>query len=185
MRGLKSSDLVSVVDFLYQGEVNILQDDLNDFLSLAEELQLKGLVGAEYKIEEKFQNHTIKQIHKLKTYVTPKVLKFAKEENNVVFESPPSTFNTTNLETTQIAQISGNEDLKQKMDELIEQNGDNWSCKVCGKVANKAVGQWKRNLQRHTQIHMEGLLYTCNLCAKEFKCKIYLDNHMSKTHNTI
>ena len=45
MRGLKSKDLNAVVDFIYHGEANIYQEDLEGFLALAEELQLKGLTG--------------------------------------------------------------------------------------------------------------------------------------------
>ena len=43
MRGLKSEDLVAIVDFLYYGEANIDQENLNTFLTIAEELNLKGL----------------------------------------------------------------------------------------------------------------------------------------------
>ena len=45
MRGLKSDDLMAIVDFLYLGEANIFQDSLDSFLALAEELQLKGLTN--------------------------------------------------------------------------------------------------------------------------------------------
>ena len=45
MRGVKLRDLTSVVDFMYHGEVNIYQEDINDFLTLAEEMDLKGLTG--------------------------------------------------------------------------------------------------------------------------------------------
>ena len=45
MRGLKSEDLVAIVDFLYHGEVNVFQENLDSFLALAEELRLKGLSG--------------------------------------------------------------------------------------------------------------------------------------------
>ena len=45
MRGLKSEDLLAIVDFLYFGETNILQENLDSFLALAEELRLKGLTG--------------------------------------------------------------------------------------------------------------------------------------------
>ena len=45
MRGLKSETVLSIVDFLYLGEANILQDNLESFLSLAQELKLKGLNG--------------------------------------------------------------------------------------------------------------------------------------------
>ena len=47
MRGIKSEDLLAIVDFLYYGEVNIYQDNLENFLNIAEKLQLKGLNRAE------------------------------------------------------------------------------------------------------------------------------------------
>ena len=43
MRGLKSEDLVAIVDFLYHGEANVFQENLDSFLALAEELRLEGL----------------------------------------------------------------------------------------------------------------------------------------------
>merc|ERR1712126_350114 len=45
MRGIKEKYLVSIVDFIYHGETQISQDDLEDFLNIAEEIQLKGLRG--------------------------------------------------------------------------------------------------------------------------------------------
>ena len=49
MRGLKSEDLLAIVDFLYYGEANIYQDNLDTFLNIAEELQLKGLNGERWR----------------------------------------------------------------------------------------------------------------------------------------
>ena len=43
MRGMKSEDLVAIVDFLYYGEANIYHANLDNFLNIVEELQLKGL----------------------------------------------------------------------------------------------------------------------------------------------
>ena len=45
MRGFKSEDLIGILDFLYFGEANVLQDNLDTFLALAKELRLKGLTG--------------------------------------------------------------------------------------------------------------------------------------------
>ena len=45
MRSLKSEDLLAILDFLYFGETNVLQENLDSFLALAEELRLKGLSG--------------------------------------------------------------------------------------------------------------------------------------------
>ena len=43
LRGVKLQDLESVLDFMYHGEVNVAQEDLNSFLAVAEDLQIKGL----------------------------------------------------------------------------------------------------------------------------------------------
>ncbi|TRY64330.1 hypothetical protein TCAL_16633 [Tigriopus californicus] len=43
LRGVKFSDLSSILDFMYQGEVNVAQSELNSFLAVAEDLQVKGL----------------------------------------------------------------------------------------------------------------------------------------------
>jgi len=43
LKGVKYSDMQSVLNFMYHGEVNVAQEDLNSFLSVAEELQVKGL----------------------------------------------------------------------------------------------------------------------------------------------
>ena len=53
MRGMKSEDLNAIVDFLYYGEANVFQENLNSFLGIAEELQLKGLAGQTSGYEEK------------------------------------------------------------------------------------------------------------------------------------
>ena len=53
MRGLKSEDLFAIVDFLYHGEANVFQENLDSFLAVAEELQLKGLMGkTDGKVED-------------------------------------------------------------------------------------------------------------------------------------
>ena len=46
MRGLRSEDIVAIMDFLYLGEANVFQENLDSFLALAEELKLKGLTGS-------------------------------------------------------------------------------------------------------------------------------------------
>merc|ERR1719447_2505826 len=45
MRGIESEDLKAIIDFLYCGEANVCQDNLDGFLAIAEELQLQGLSG--------------------------------------------------------------------------------------------------------------------------------------------
>ena len=64
MRGLKTTELNLIVDFLYQGEVSVPQDQLEDFLALATELQLKGLSsgGREPEIAHKVISKTMTRV---------------------------------------------------------------------------------------------------------------------------
>jgi len=43
LKGVKYTDVQSVLNFMYHGEVNVAQEDLNSFLAVAEELRVKGL----------------------------------------------------------------------------------------------------------------------------------------------
>merc|ERR1719430_1900376 len=43
LKGVRFTDLQSVLSFMYNGEVNVAQEELNSFLAVAEELRVKGL----------------------------------------------------------------------------------------------------------------------------------------------
>ena len=51
MRSMNIADLMAIVDFLYFGEAKVLQENLDNFLALAQDLGLEGLSGNE-KSEE-------------------------------------------------------------------------------------------------------------------------------------
>ena len=55
MRGVKSEDLLPMVDFLYHGEANIFQENLQSFLALAEDLQMKGMARTKDKTNKDFE----------------------------------------------------------------------------------------------------------------------------------
>lgn len=42
-RNVKFYDLRALIDFIYQGEVNVMQDQLSSFLATAKFLEVKGL----------------------------------------------------------------------------------------------------------------------------------------------
>jgi len=43
LKGVKYADLLAVLNFMYHGEVNVAQEELNSFLAVAEDLRVKGL----------------------------------------------------------------------------------------------------------------------------------------------
>ena len=43
LKGVRFIDLQAILNFMYHGEVNVAQEDLNSFLAVAEDLKVKGL----------------------------------------------------------------------------------------------------------------------------------------------
>ena len=43
MKGIKSENMLAMINFLHKGEADVLQDNLESFLALADEMRLKGL----------------------------------------------------------------------------------------------------------------------------------------------
>ena len=44
LKGVSFRDMEAVLNFMYHGEVNVAQDDLNSFLQVAEDLRVKGII---------------------------------------------------------------------------------------------------------------------------------------------
>jgi len=55
LKGVEYTDLQSVLNFMYHGEVNVAQEELNSFLAVAEDLKVKGLTqnNTEHSATEK------------------------------------------------------------------------------------------------------------------------------------
>jgi len=45
LKGVKYTELTAILNFMYHGEVNVAQEELNSFLGVAEELKVKGLTA--------------------------------------------------------------------------------------------------------------------------------------------
>ena len=190
MRGLKSSELTAIVDFLYLGEVNIPETELNSFLLIAEELQLQGLAGGgemnKKSIEEEINTNKKYSSRTNQMDDITKHVEVTKEELDSSYIKPPTIskdYPVSSGFTGQIVNMTDNDDLNQKMTELIEWNGETWSCTVCGKMANKTP-DGKKNLKRHTQTHLDGVSYPCNLCGKEFRSSVNLCQHLYRLHKS-
>ena len=58
---------MAIVDFLYRGEANVFQENLDSFLEIAEELQLKGLIRkTDEKVEKSLSSKfSLEKIQKL------------------------------------------------------------------------------------------------------------------------
>ena len=198
MRGLKSKDLLAVVDFIYQGETNVMQEDLDGFLALADELQLQGLTR---RLEENSQdNLTAETDHSTQikqkiplplTKVPRSPINLPKEE---IFDSSMNESNEKCLSLDDVDQEdfeiknsntlvtleSANaldEQIASMMTKSIGLQG--WTCSRCDKSFKQ-----KSNVMSHIESnHIEGATHPCNLCGKVSRSRGALRKHIERQHD--
>merc|ERR1712129_340695 len=151
MRGVKSEDLVAIVDFLYYGEANVYQEGIDAFLALAEELNLKGLARNgenQEEVEKNIFKPEPRKIISTPKSSRPKTKTKLKPENeassdDITYNPTDTTISLQNPATVSvnITDIQGlDEKVKSMMakSQNIIQNGPNKSkkadiCTICGK----------------------------------------------------
>jgi hypothetical protein len=182
MRGLKAKDLANIVDFIYFGEVNVYQEDLDVFLALADELQLKGLTeNKAFDTEEELQQTPKLPRKELKANGmyqprVEKLNKWDKDLTNSVVTSVVPVYNERKITVN-----SDTENLKAQIDTMFEGIGERaYRCSVCGK--EKQGRNSTQDMRRHVETHIEGVVHPCNLCGKVSRSSIGLINHVARDH---
>jgi len=93
LKGIRFSDLQSVLNFMYQGEVSVAQEDLNSFLAVAEELKVKGLTQNQTENQESIKNLMTQQKSKSENY-SKSITPVAKEPRQAGSQKKQLLYNT-------------------------------------------------------------------------------------------
>ena len=174
LEGVNSSDIRNVMDYIYNGELQIFQEDLDRFLNVAQRLKIEGLLaGSEDDLEEEVnikKTETENTFHHLEDSPNDKTRSKAHIQS---FRPERSVANVS----------SGiNQDNMSELEEQIEQhiirNTDRtFSCKVCCKNSSKIS-----HIKWHIETHLEGLSFNCPVCEETFRSRNALASHKSYKH---
>ena len=172
LRGAKFEDLHAMVDFLYYGEANVCQENLDSFLVMAEEFKLKGLTGQR---DEEIMKTNQRENGPEATFKREKMISNT-GKSNLVPEQDRFTSELSQERTLSVQNfVSGDiQELDAKVKSLmykgqnIASDGTRASiCKVCGKE-----GQWVAIRDHIEANHLEGVNLPCNACGKMFRSRI-------------
>ena len=180
MRGLRSEDLVAIVDFIYHGEANVFQENLDSFLALAEELRLKGLTGGTEAEKEPAKETLHSKRVPLKKENNPTFL----ADSNFERPSSKGSFDTAVALTNDKKNVDL-QDLDEQIRSMITRsevsagpgNGFKATCNICGKE-----GPYK-NMPNHIKAnHITGVSHSCDICGKVSRSRPALSMHKLNTH---
>ena len=179
MRGIKSEDMSAILDFLYYGEANIFQENLDPFLALAEELKLKGLMGREERLQESCESSQSEQrrvkaprpepLNDFNNLNTDK--QFLIADSNTEQKIAISQQVSADLQELD-AQVKSMMDQSQKMIQVGKEQRRAKICKMCGKEGQHVA--IRDHIEAH---HLEGVSLPCNVCDKTFRSRMSLRLH--------
>ena len=168
LEGVGSKDVRNMMDYVYNGELQIYQEDLDGFLNVAQRLKIEGLMSdPDDDQKEEEVNVETKQF----------------KTENVKSQKMPSYHQTEGPEKSVIAKLNTQNpenlsEVLQQIDENIIRNADHtWGCKVCNRSFKK-----KDHLKQHIETHLEGVSYDCPMCEKTFRSTNSLNVHKVRFH---
>ena len=178
LSGVNSQNLGFMLDYMYQGEVQIFQEQLDDFLTVAQKLKIQGLISDQKSEEVSHDEQVVISQQKAKINNSKVNVKDEEDINPVGCDENQSESNR------QISNFKGSlyvqdiNELDKTVGGLFESENGLFKCKVCGKTNSK-----KQNMQKHVEIHIEGLSFDCDLCNKTFRSRESLRNHKTRCSN--
>ena len=165
--GVSSGELQFVLDYIYHGEVQIHQEQLDRFLEVAQRLKLEGLTGNDGDDERK-QNETFEETVKDKHFIETESIKTEPVIRKPRKLSQPMMV-VVNSAVTNTEEIS---------EYIVRREDGNYSCGYCGKVGDRRAF----NMKQHVETHLEGLSFPCQSCDKTYRSRHSLSNHNYKAH---
>ena len=158
---------MAIIDFLYCGEANVYQDNLDSFLAIAEELKLKGLMG-QIDVDEVTEKPS--QETKTTKSSVPSPSKFSEQEGKAV-----ALTNYFSGDVKELLERSNS--MMEKTSRKMASGRSIFSCKVCGKEGKG--GDIKNHIETN---HLEGVSVPCNACEKTFRSRNLLAQHAHMIH---
>ena len=170
LQGVTSQDLNRCLDYMYHGEVQIHQEDLDRFLNVAMRFQIKGLQSygsnrGEIPTDNPFEVEI------------PIVKEGPMQTNEIQIANVDRAEQKVKVSQNRIAiRVHNIIDLNAETEKHIEKL-DNGSviCSVCGKTMtglNRLA-----NMKQHIETHIEGLSYPCENCGKSFRSTSSIRKH--------
>merc|ERR1712098_580155 len=155
LNGIYSSELNNVLDFIYSGELQIHQAELDRFLQIAQRLQLQGHLSSE------------EDDQKEKTQVLCNLESENYSESDLPIQKKGNKIYSMNSEDFQSI-----EELDSYINQQILRNKDGPACKLCNKKARIIS-----HIKEHVEIHIKGLSFNCDFCGNTLKSRKSLRLH--------
>ena len=170
--GVDHEEINLMLDYIYQGEVQIYQEYLDRFLNIANKFKLDaGLLASEESSMDLKSSMSMEGINQgLSEYKTEEQI-----DNDMVItqeQQNPPPIKVVRERSRKVVYQSVNQ-----FEELVVKENNTYRCTVCQKTMSH-----KTNMKNHLEVHLTGLSYECQLCEMTFRSNNLFSVHKTKYH---
>ena len=177
LTGINQKNLNFIMEYIYLGEVQIYQEDIDSFLESAQKLRIEGLISDQSENEADVKQD-ISDDQRESIPFPPD--HGNEEESCQLAEQSDKVLHKRGPYHTPASTHSNYSQSKEVFDEFIMKDGELWVCRQCGKTAKT-----KASIGLHAETHIEGISFDCKLCDKIFRSRNSLAKHKTRTHRKI
>ena len=178
LSGIHSTNLSLILDYIYQGEVQIYQEHLDTFLEVAQKLKIEGLItgseGTETSGDVKEEEYEDLD-NTADTFTDQGYGESAYDEKAVGVRKQNQP--RSRPERTVAVTVKDNSDAEEAIQEQLGREDGGYYCKVCHYRSSD-----KTRVTNHIETHIEGLSYSCSECQKTFRSRDSFRKHKSIYH---
>ena len=165
LQGVSDHELTKVLDYIYNGEATLPEDDVDNFMMVGKRLMLKGLVPDDEDVSVTKSEGTQDGMEEVKSVNIQDIRKD----------------NETKIIQDGRRRSSKHEEIDKQLADLIEFSEDGtFSCSMCEKK-----DRVRPRLMKHIETHLTGLSYQCSECDKSYRTRSSLSNHKSVYHRGV
>ena len=206
LSGVHSTNLLRVLDYMYEGEVKLLEDQVESFLLVSNKLMIDGMVHDSNKLTETspvseppdLQSPPVPTDAPVQLevpaphFITADIIKEAEE---VKKEKKPELFVVEDIELDEkigqnypVVEMKPSNDkfyitdvleADLKIQEVMTRDKEGFKCNVCTYKSG-----YRHSVMGHIENkHIQGLSFDCEDCGKILKNRNQLGNHRSKFHS--
>jgi len=183
LRDISHSNLVGILEFIYNGEVSIEQDCLPGFLAVAETLRIRGLTGESF-IDQRASLETNQGFQSLQSEEGNSEAVEEDKSNNIEAEDPtasspfPSFFNA-GFPALSFAGSRASSEETDSSSVQLEGDGAKKTCPYCfQQLSWHALSRHVRDM--HSKVNAD--MVVCKYCMKTFRNKNSLGCHIWRFH---
>ena len=198
LKEINMQELESILQFIYLGEAEVYQENIEVFLKVAKILNIKGLEDDSNEEVESCIEEFMEENKKGEELIEDEIKREVDNgiENQDKSKSPKKPKKSKKPKTNKVSQF------------IKRENDFQWSCSVCEKILTTKSGLQfhiqsehhgiknpcpncdyqasnTSNLNRHIKAKHEGIKFPCNVCDYKASYKSDVQNHIKIKHEKI